>query len=594
MAIDPNFLEMEWQNGFEATLDDRVVLTDEYIPMTPVPEGDFGRLVLEDTSKENFEVIRYNRKDAGGIYVETADGGLRNEDGTSSGVHPRGARVRGNITAQDLREMRQAAKDVIDEFDSFMGNLPDWRTLLTPPNAVVYNGNRSSSLTIPGANYTNVLSKGMRLRLTRTVAAPNRSTLLNGSNQYWNKTAPNKLAFTNNFVITVNIKPTAYASGVVVARFNGTNGWYLRFNANGTVELTGFNGGGGNYRGIVSIAALPLNEWTQVTVQLDMAGHAVSPTVSYVMFNGVEVPATVFTNGTNPTALVPAGDLEVGRTNGVAYFPGKIAQVGIFSAKVPQATMRGYMTQGLLGNEPNLASAWSFNGVATDLNTSTPNDLTPQNGAVSTEADSPFGIQGDGTISTTLEYAIIMGVSFAGGNTSLVVQSPEGGALPVVGGISAMSYSVNDNPYNFPAETTKWEVKSIYYGDSATSGTGGTIVWLKAGLTVPIGAWGLSNRGAIFVTCAGSAINVSLDLNTAPSNAPAINDKSQFREAIYDVATGATNRETMSIQQSEGSVILAAAATFNMFARSNGINAPSLSVRGDFAPFIIKAVNAYV
>lgn len=105
--MDPNFERMEWQNGFESTLDGRVVLTDTYIPMTPVPEGDFGRLVLEDTSKENFEIIRYNRKDAAGVFTEVADGGLRNEDGTSTGIHARGARIRGNITAQDIRELRE-------------------------------------------------------------------------------------------------------------------------------------------------------------------------------------------------------------------------------------------------------------------------------------------------------------------------------------------------------------------------------------------------------------------------------------------------------------------------------------------------------
>ena len=139
--MDNYFLEMGWQNGFEATLDARVVLSDIYIPMTPVPESNFGRLVLEDTSKENFEIIRYNRKDAAGVYVEAAEGGLRNEDGTSSGIHPRGARIRGNITAQDIIELRENMQAVID--DSTVGLRADVQQWIdeTLADGVVYGGN---------------------------------------------------------------------------------------------------------------------------------------------------------------------------------------------------------------------------------------------------------------------------------------------------------------------------------------------------------------------------------------------------------------------------------------------------------------------
>lgn len=94
------FDELEYQNGYQGTLDDRVVLEDTFIPVTPVPTGNKGHLVLEDTSRDNFEVIRYDSKDANGVYIGAE--GARNLDGTSSGIHPRGARVRMNLTKQDI------------------------------------------------------------------------------------------------------------------------------------------------------------------------------------------------------------------------------------------------------------------------------------------------------------------------------------------------------------------------------------------------------------------------------------------------------------------------------------------------------------
>ena len=108
--------EIDWQNGFEASLNDRVVPTDTYIKMTPVPEPAKGHLVLEDNSKENFEVIYYTSKDTAGVY--TSGGGERNLDGNSTGVHAAGSRVRMNITAQALREIRDHAKNIADTYSA--------------------------------------------------------------------------------------------------------------------------------------------------------------------------------------------------------------------------------------------------------------------------------------------------------------------------------------------------------------------------------------------------------------------------------------------------------------------------------------------
>lgn len=498
MAIDQNFLDMEWQNGFEATLDDRVTETDEYIPMTPVPNGNFGRLVLEDTSRENFEVIRYNRKDAGGVYVEAADGGLRNEDGTSSGVHPRGARVRGNITAQDIREMRAATKAVLDGFDDFVGELPDWRPLTTPPNNVVYNGNRSYTLTIPGVDYTPYLSPGMRLRTTRTIAAPTRCTALT-PNQYWNKTGTiNKFTFTDDFVISAWVKisklPADGGAYSIISRFNGTSGFRMRITDQGSVGIVGYNGGAGNYSLVTSNQAIPLNRWVHIAVQLDMSSFGNSATTSYVMIDGQDSAANVLRSGTNPTSLSQAGSIEIGSANGSDYADIKIAQVAVFGAKVTMDTMRGYMSQGLTGSEPSLVSAWSFDNNTNDLNTTTPNNLSAVNSATANSTDSPFGVQANGTPSNLLDYAIVMAASFAT-NTTLVVQVPEGCTIPTSGGISAVHYSTSKAPYGMTIERDRWTIKLQII--ASTDNTPTNNQWYRptpVALVLPIGAWNLGYR----------------------------------------------------------------------------------------------------
>lgn len=121
-----------YENGFQASLDERVEPADTYIRMTPVPNGDKGHLVLEDTSRENFEVIRYDSKDAGGVYIGPE--GARNLDGTSTGVHPRGARVRGNFTAQDAEYLLSKVTTAVNEVQYIKTNYqePELENIVNP------------------------------------------------------------------------------------------------------------------------------------------------------------------------------------------------------------------------------------------------------------------------------------------------------------------------------------------------------------------------------------------------------------------------------------------------------------------------------
>ncbi len=323
-----------------------------------------------------------------------------------------------------------------------------WTAFANTPNTVTYNGNRNYDLVFNSVDLTSSLSSGMKLQLTRTVAAPDQCADLEASSsQYFSKTSPAGMTFTDDFTVSAWVKLESYASTMCIAsRFNGTSGWVLRVNSSGQPGIYGYNAGGANFRGIQSYASLPLNKWVHVTAQLDMSAYTNTSTTCYLMIDGVDVTGQLEQGGTNPTALIQAGNLEIGSYNAGQFFDGKIAQVAIYNAKVTQATMRTYMSQGLSGSETSLISAYSFDNAITDLNTTNANNLTANGGAVATNADSPFA---NAVTAGLLEYAEINAVSFST-NTTVNVRVPDTCMIPTSGGVSAVSYSTQSNPYGLP------------------------------------------------------------------------------------------------------------------------------------------------
>ena len=358
-----------------------------------------------------------------------------------------------------------------------------WTPISGTISAVTANGNRSYSLTTSSDN-TASISPGMRLRTTRTVSAPTQSASLNGSSQYFSKSSPAGTTFTDDFVVSAWVKVSAYQLGTIASRYNGTSGWELVMQANGTVYLQGYNGGSGNYSGVVSYQSLPLNKWVHIAAQLDMSTFTATTTTSYVMFDGVDVPSAVGRIGTNPTALVQAGNLEIGSRNGGSqYFNGKIAQVAIYSAKVTQANIRATISQGLSGTETSLVSAYSLSNSVTDLNTSNANNLTAQNSAATTNADSPFGGQAGGTISATLDYGEVTSVT----SNTIVVRANDTSTIPTAGGISAVSYSSSYQPYGMPIQSNVLG-HTLLCNSFSTAATSPTqISGLSVSVTIPAG-----------------------------------------------------------------------------------------------------------
>jgi len=249
------------------------------------------------------------------------------------------------------------------------------------------------------------------------------------------------------------------------------------------------------------------------------------------MLDGVDIPAQVARGGTNPTALVQAGNLEIGGQNGgLIPFAGKIAQVAIYNAKVTQANIRATISQGLTGSETSLISAYSFNNSITDLNTTNANNLTAQNSAVATNADSPFGCQADGTISSTLDYAIITKVASA----VATVQVPEGCTIPTTGGVTSVSYSTQKVPYGFPPQADV----SYYIATPGSQGsitTATDLLGMTITLDVPVNA------------CLEISYRTNLQSSVAGDVASArLYEDSAYRHQTYTVFRNANNQEQVT------------------------------------------------
>lgn len=473
-------------------------------------------------------------------------------------------------------------------------SLNGWNALGYTFSTVTYNGNRSYDCVIAGADLTATLSAGMRLRTTRTTAAPTQATSLNGTNQYWSKTTPAGMTFTDDFVVSAWIKLSSYpaGSGMIASRYNGTSGWNFYVSSTGQLTVSGVNAGAGNFSAANTYQSIPLNRWVHVTAQLDMSTFTASTTTSYFMIDGQDVPTVVSRGGTNPTALVQAGNLEIGSNNGgSSLFPGKIAQVAIFNAKVTQATMRGYISQGLLGTETSNVSAFSFNGNGNDLNTTNANNLTANNGAAATNADSFNGNQADGTISSTLDYGLVQKVVYSGGNTTVTVQVPEGCAIPTSGTVASVVYSSNKAPYGMPVSRGKWVVETHGKVFSTQSGpVAGT--WYNVGtlsLSIPTGEWWTRYEANVQMSKAAATTN---DVYTTLSTAN--NSETDVEYTAYTYLSGASGTlNTVQFVNRQKNLSLSAPTSYYINQKTSA-PASDIYIRGDQATTKISAENAYL
>lgn len=509
------------------------------------------------------------------------DGSNLEIDTIAPGYTDNGSAVGDIIIIRPTTQWSDNVADVLDVSLNDDGTLkavtenPGYTALAYTPNTVVANGNRSYTLTFNSVDLTGALSAGMRLRTTRTVAAPTQcADLESGSSHYFSRASASvgAITFTDDFVVSAWIKLESYAAMSIASRFNGTSGWRFILNSSGQLTLQGFKAGGSNLSYVISYQSVPLNKWVHVAAQLDMSAFTATTTTSYIMIDGVDVPASVARGGTNPTDLTQAGNLEIGSNNAAEFFDGKIAQVALYSAKVTQANIRATISQGLSGSETSLLCAYSFNGVVTDLS-SNAYTLTANNSATATATDSPFGGQADGTISSTLDYAIITKTAFST-NTTLTVQVPEGCTIPTTGGVSAMSYSTQKAPYLMPVQRGKWRIQAItktadfqsapvagtWYNLGPTSGTtGGNL------LTIPTGEWLHGYEASCWAL--GGGVTDSIMYATL-SNANNTEIDSDMTSVVFIHATGSATLEIISQTKREKELSLTSATAYYLNAKA--------------------------
>lgn len=386
-----------------------------------------------------------------------------------------------------------------------------WIPLVSPPNSISVLGQHSYNMVFNSADLTAILSIGARLQAIRSATAPVQCANLNGTTQFFSNSSPSGLTFTNNFSEAAHIKLKAYSAStqVIASRFNGTSGWLFGIDPGGRVILEGLNAGAINFRYVLSQQSVPLNKWVRVAAWLDMAGFTTA--TCGVSIDDVSVPIVLTSNGSNPTALIQAGNLEIGSTNGGTLpFNGEITQLEIFNAIISPSTLSSYGGQTITGSETNVVGAWTLSNSLVDLSPSN-NALTANGSATTTTADSPFA---QGVAAGTTEYGIVTGIVFST-NTTVTVQVPEGSMLPTSGSLSALSYATVKIPFGFPVQRNKWRISSILSVTNAVASNATYSSFLSGGwsLNVPTGSWEVGWAAQVYST---TTVAVYWDVSAVP------------------------------------------------------------------------------
>jgi hypothetical protein len=371
-------------------------------------------------------------------------------------------------------------------------------TTFPAPNTITYSGNRSYSLVFNTTDLTSYISPGMRLKMTRTVTAPVQcADLETSSSQYATRVSASVtgVTFTDDFTIEGWVKLESYTQGMILSRISGANGWQLFINASGQVRFDAYSSP--NSRQHNTWQTIPLGRWVHVAATMDASAGSVA-----IYLDGVSAPLQTLSSVA--TSITQAGDLQIGAGGGATFFDGKISDVRLWNAVRSNAQILANMTQQLGGSETNLIGYWKLNGNFND-STSNANNLTATGGALATNADSPFGVQADGTTTGTTEYGVVMKAVFST-NTTLTVQVPEGNAIPTSGGVSAVSYSSVKSPYGMPMQRSRWTIgtyiNATLNASGAVSGT-----WYNPAnyqLTIPAGSWRMGYFAEIYSDLAGA------------------------------------------------------------------------------------------
>jgi len=491
------------------------------------------------------------------------------------------AEINGNLDNSNIKAGAAIERSKIAGFTD------GWESLGYAPTTITALGNRSYTVLVPSVDTTSATSPGQRLKLPRTVTAPTQCTdLESGSSQYYSKTSPAGMTFTDDFTASAWVKLESYTGSnmAVISRYNGTNGYILSIGSAGQITLGGY--GAGVNRVVTSYQSVPLNKWVHIAATIDLSGS-----LGTVYIDGVLVPSLVTSAGAGLAAITQAGNFEIGSYNGgTNLFDGKIAQVALYSAVLSAATIRASMNQTLTGSETSLISAYTFNNSLNDLSANA-NNLTANGSAVATNADTPFTnpVTGTSVTAGTTNYGIIMAQTFST-NTTYTVQIPEGETLPTTGGIGTISYSTQKTPYGFPGQRGKWQLeyllRTLLSQATPTSGT-----WYNPGtanLSVPVGDWNLHYMAALQVSGTNLYRWTAACLSTTASSISGANDTHTIGGAATNIDVGGT-ATCLPVHRS-----VTTQTPYYLNILEEGAGATFVYFLGDRATIRIAAENAYL
>lgn len=454
-----------------------------------------------------------------------------------------------------------------------------------------YNkGNKQQDITVANQDVRTLISKGTKLRYDRgTSVTAQCARFLRASSQYANRASGSLSGTLTTTTDDVTFEAWLYLEGYnngtgqqIFSRYNGTSGFQFRLGGNGQVEAYGFNGGAGNFRGHSSTHSLIAYKWTHVAITLDMSGYTTATNVIYI--NGVSVATTLAQAGTNPTAWANAGNLELASTNGgTALFNGRIRDMRMWNAIRTSTQINDNMYNELVGTETNLIFYAKLNGAFTDSTTAA-NTLSAQGGAVANYADCPFA---------NTQYAVVTDVTYSAPNSTIKVQTPNGGGVPNMT-LSSVYYSGQARPYGFTADRSEFDIQ-FSIRSQVTVTMGAINQWWVASLTkcpLPIGTWKCRWQAALQ---ANSSVSGTRSVFFKFDDNATFSSSSQNIEIARQYNTGHTDTIYTHYVEISKPLILSAATDYYFYGGIDGATgAEQWLLRADQGPALVTLECPYV
>lgn len=575
--------DVEYEDYYESTLSQPLGVSDTDIYPVDMPQSTTSFIVI-DPDGDVPEICFFNSVGADYLRCPSATNGEGRgvfqteptdwESGTKIGMYTVAAFFEGIVTGRFLR-------DGFLQPRHFSSSLDPAQWTGAGENFVFGSnqGQKVSTYVVTGDKRTKYPA-GTKLKMPRVGSVGTQCTdLESSSSQYWSKSSPSGLGWTDDFSAEAWIKAESYGSMGIVARRNGdTEGWAFAINGNGQIQLVGLRIASNN-RSVTSSRSVPLNEWIHVAATLDMSGAA-----GVVYMNGISVASTVSTTGTATALVQGTSALVVGalKSDGSNPFDGKIGgEVRVWSSVRTAQQIKDNMNKTLVGNETNLAVCIEFNGNATDK-TANANTPTASGSATATDTDHPF---------SSTEYGIVLDATYSAGSTTLSVFSGNTKVCPSED-LTNVSYSAMQTPSGFPAADYKWELRSIYrvFSEQISPSAG---TWYHPGncqIGLPIGEWDygyeVGQYGGYRLTNTSAAVAITLSIANNSESDRDLSCRSEIEGASSTIAIRSSASKTKGIS-------IGSFTTFYLNLSSTA-NLNSIQFGGDYGGIILKAKCAYV